>query len=121
MRDAPRATSITRLHGPPPMIPLRVKEENVSLMAKKSTGWRMRLMMAVCAGGWLLGLAQASSTRLVAENTPDNPVVIQEVNDSVTNVIEYWTPKRMASALSADLPSLGWREATPTRPGQGSL
>ncbi|HEY0756158.1 MAG TPA: hypothetical protein VGD98_19535 [Ktedonobacteraceae bacterium] len=71
------------------------------------------MALASCLYGLFLSMLLAAPVRTYAENTPANPVVFSDTMTSTENVIQYWTPKRMASALSADIPAIDEKVAVP--------
>ncbi len=63
------------------------------------------LVLAMGLYGLFCSTALTIPARLHAATAPTNPVVFSNPVTDINAVEAYWTPKRMASALSADIPA----------------
>ncbi len=91
------------------------------MSTQKKGRWSL-LALAMCLYGLFLSMTLSGPARTHADNTPINPIVFSNTIDQTASIIEYWTPKRMASALSADIPTLDKEIAIPRtthQPGIG--
>lgn len=75
------------------------------MSTQKKIRW-LYLALALCLCGLSLSMLLVAPARTHADNTSENPIVFSDTGVSVENVMQYWTPRRMASALSADMPAI---------------
>lgn len=82
------------------------------MSTKKERHWSC-LALATCLYGLLLNVTLVVPAHIHANTTPTNPIVFSAPVVQISAVEEYWTPKRMASALSADIPATEKQIAIP--------
>ncbi|HVU68101.1 MAG TPA: hypothetical protein VHD63_13260 [Ktedonobacteraceae bacterium] len=78
------------------------------------------LVLAACLYGFFCHFTSPVPAHLYAASEPANPVVFSDPVTDTSRVEAYWTPRRMASALSADIPANEKQVAIPRTLHQAS-